>query len=137
MRVNNLNNQQGFIALISAIIISLLLVTISVTVATTGFLSRFNVLDSENKERSLALAEACLDTALLRLALNPADTTTGPVVISGSDTCNVYSVALNTPVADQITIQAKGVTNKAVTNLELIVNKDGLTQISWEEIPSL
>lgn len=136
MRVNNLKKQQGFIALISAIIISLLLVTISVTVATTGFLSRFNVLASENKERSLGLAEACLEKAVLRLAQNPSDTTTGSVSV-GTESCNVYSVSLNTPSVNQVTIQAKGNVNNAITNLKLIIDSVTFSQISWEELLSL
>lgn len=136
MSLKNFKNEEGFIALISVIIISLLLVTISVTVATTGFLSRFNVLDTENKDRSANLAEACLDSAILRLAKNPTDTTTGSVSV-GSESCNVVSVSLNSPSTNQITIQSKGSVNNSVTNLRLIIDSATLGQISWEEIPSL
>jgi hypothetical protein len=122
--------EEGFIALISAIIISLLLLTIVVALNLTGFLGRFNILDSEYKERSVSLAEACVDTALLNLANNL--NYTGPVNI-GVDTCNILTVQANTPVAGQTTVKTKAIFQKATTNLEIVVNSSDLSVVSWKE----
>jgi type II secretory pathway component PulK len=62
------NNQKGFIALISVVIISFVLLLVATTLSTKGFYARFNILDSESKERSNALADACIETARLKLA---------------------------------------------------------------------
>ena len=60
----------GFIALFSVIIISFVLLIVAVTLNFTGFSGRFNILDSESKERSNALAEACIDSGRLAIALD-------------------------------------------------------------------
>jgi len=62
--------QEGFIALTSSIIISLLLMTMVLTVSTSSFYARKGALEGENKRESLGLAESCMNIALLRLAEN-------------------------------------------------------------------
>ena len=52
----------------SVIIICVILVLITSTLSLTGFYGRFNMLDSELKERSSAAAEACIDQGLLLIA---------------------------------------------------------------------
>lgn len=56
--------QRGFIALISAIVISTILLSLAVTLGSSTFFSRFDVLNSEYKRISLGLAEACVNSAL-------------------------------------------------------------------------
>ena len=63
--------KRGFVALITAIILSLILIVITVTLNQSGFFTRSILVDSENKERSVGLAEACVDVAILRLANDP------------------------------------------------------------------
>lgn len=120
----------GFIAIMSAAIISILLLTITVSLGLSGFFGRLNILDSESKERSSALAEACINTAILNLAQG--STITGSVAVGG-DNCNIISVQNNIPSTGQTTIQAQAVINKAYTNLKIIVDNNTFTAISWEE----
>ena len=89
------NKKNGFVALISAVIISVLLLIITVGVSMTGIMGRFNVLDAESKERSISLAEACADTAILNFsqAFSPPSTVT-----AGSDTCSIFPVVSDTPI---------------------------------------
>jgi hypothetical protein len=87
---------KGFIALISALIISLVLLLIASGGSISGFYTRVNSLSSEYKEQSQALADACVSHTLLALALDAAyagsaTTTvgdaacyTGPITVSGS-----------------------------------------------------
>jgi len=130
-----INQQSGFIALISAIIISVLLLTIAVTIGMTGIFGRFNVLDSESKERSAALAEACADTAILKLSIDQDYVLTSAdhnISIIGTDTCDIYSLP-NTPRTFPITIQTQGIVNKSYTNLIVIIDAD-YSIASWEEV---
>ena len=136
MILSSLKNQQGFLALISVIIILAVLLIIAVSISFLGFFSRFNVSDAEYKKRSSGLAEACIDTVLLRLANDSTDTTTGNVPI-GIDSCDVISVQLDTPSPDQTTIQTKSVFQKSVTNIRIIINSGNFSIISWEELPTL
>ncbi|MEK7569738.1 MAG: hypothetical protein AAB500_02525 [Patescibacteria group bacterium] len=78
---------KGFIALFSVIIITLVLLVVAVSLNFTGFFSRFNIFDTEKKEQSSALAEACLEDARLELALNSTFTGGGGVTL-GTDTCS-------------------------------------------------
>ena len=132
----NALTQQGFVALISAIIISALLLTITITMGMTGIFSRFNVLDSESKERSSALAEACADEAIMKLASDKDYKLVSPDdhnIAVGSDTCDIVSLSPATPRSFPITIQTRGVINKSYTNLVVTINSDyGID--SWEEV---
>jgi len=130
--------QKGFIALTSAIIISVLLLAITVSLGFSGFFTRLNILDSESKERSVALAEACIDTAILKLA-NSTDyvlVSADHVIPVGTDTCNIISLAPNPSRSFPITIQTQACINKSVTNLEVIID-DNLDITSYKELPYL
>ena len=117
----------------SVIIIMAILMIIVVSSSLTGFFSRFNILDSEFKERSVALADACVDTTLSRLAFDA--TYAGPEAVSvGSDTCNILS-ALN-PVGNPRTYKIQAIYQKAYTNLLVTIDINTLSVTSWQEVPT-
>ena len=126
-------NNSGFIALMSSIIISVILLLIAVTLSFTGLNIRFNILDSELKERSNALAEACVDMALLELVRDSNYQGGETVTVSGSDTCIIKTI---NPIIDPVVIDTKAIFQQATTNLHIKVNKSNLKVISWEEIPT-
>ena len=135
-----MEKNKGFVALMSAIIISILLLAVTFTLSFSGFFSRFNVLDTEFKKRSAAIAEACADTALLQLAQSA--TTTLPFDCSmGGGTGSIVSVSSSVPAAGQTTIKTKGEmkinsVQKVVTNLSIVASTTSASVISWEEIPT-
>src|SRR3989344_2650817 len=61
-------NSAGFIALTATIIVAAVLLVLTVSIASSGFQGRFAVFDGEVKEASRALAEACVETAILKHA---------------------------------------------------------------------
>lgn len=126
--------ESGFIALMSTIIISAVLLIITVSLNLTGFLGRFNIFDSELKEVSLNLAEACGDTALLNLA--NAVTYLGDVSV-GSDKCTIVSVQGDTPSAGKTTVKttAMPANSRVVTNIEIVIDSISLEVITWKEVP--
>ncbi len=131
-----MNNQKGFVALISIIIIMSVLLVISVSLSLTSFNTRFNVGDAEYKKKSSALAEACLDAQLLKLAqgviiIYPA------TVSVGSDSCTIISKQDNVPTSGQSTIKTKAVFQQSITNLEFVVNSSNFSLINWQELPNL
>ncbi|MDO8618385.1 MAG: hypothetical protein Q7R49_00405, partial [Candidatus Daviesbacteria bacterium] len=131
---NPINKQDGFIALISAIIISLLLLTITVVLNFSAFFGRFNVLDSEFKETSVGLAEACVDVAMLELEKNPAYTGSASIDIDSVRKCKVRLV-YNSGSFKVIETQAEY--NRSFTNLRVKVTiPPGVTVSSWEELPN-
>lgn len=127
-----IKTNSGFIALMSAIIISVILLLIATNLSLTGFYGRSNILDYELKERSSALAEACVDTALLKLANNPS--------YGGSEFVNVDKVGGNDctikPVVGDI-IQVQGYYNNIYfTNLEIEFDPSDISVTRWEEKPN-
>lgn len=127
----NKQNDKGFIALTSAIIVSVVLLLIATTLSFTGFSSRFNILDSEFKERSSALADACLDVALLGFAQNPSYL--GNVNVSvGGNSCSISTV---TTSGSEKTFVTRGIYSNSYTNLEVTVDATTFSVISVEEIP--
>lgn len=67
---NNHLKNNGFIALISVIIISFVLLLVSTTLTLTGFSVRFDILNSEFKKVSENIADGCIESARLILAQN-------------------------------------------------------------------
>ncbi len=59
---------RGFIALVSAIIISVILLALAVAVSSSTFFARFNGLNREYKRISLGLAESCVQAALGKIS---------------------------------------------------------------------
>lgn len=72
----NISNMQikikneGFIALISVIVIGTVLLIASITLSLNGFYGRFNILNTEFKEISNKLVDACLERARLSIGLS-------------------------------------------------------------------
>ena len=62
------NPQRGFIALISTVIISAILIALMASVGMASFYARSDALGAENKREAQALAESCVNIALLALA---------------------------------------------------------------------
>ncbi len=131
--------KSGFVALITAIVLSIILITVAVALNEIGFLTRSEALDSEYKDRSTALAEACVDTALLKLAANPNYTGNESAITVGSDTCAIDTV---TTAGTQVTINTHAVfpapsvtTQGATTRLKIVANSSDLSIASWNEVP--
>ena len=132
-----MKNNSGFIALMSSIIISVILLLIATSSSLTSFYGRTNILDFELKERSSTLAEACVDTAILKLAQNKNYEliTTDHNISIGTDHCNIFSLSPNPPRTGNITIITKAnYNNTYFTNLQTIVNSINMSVVSWEEV---
>lgn len=124
---------KGFIALTSVVIISAILLMVTLSGSLTGFYSRYSILDVELKEQSTALADACADIVLLRLAENPLFA--GPeTVMVGEDRCTIFDSP--NPGENPRTFIVQGIHNRSYTNIALIVNTDTLSLISWQEMPA-
>lgn len=127
---------KGFIALISAIVISMALLVVTVTLSYSSFFSRYTMLESEYKERSSALAEGCVASALLKLAGN-SSYIGGETITIGSDICSIRTISVsgsNKIIETQASFP--NTNSKAYTDLRVAVDIDTLVVASWQEIPS-
>jgi len=128
---------QGYIAITSAIVISILVLTIVLALSFSGFYGRTNIGNSYYKQISRALAESCVDSARLKIAYNPLYSPTNEIVAIGSDSCIINSVqTVPTPTPPRIIIKTEATINGAVTNLEVALHPLDLSVISWDEIPT-
>jgi hypothetical protein len=139
------NDQKGFVAVVSVIIISMILLVLVVTLSTSSFFNRYNVYDSENKRVSLALAEACANTAMLKVAQDSGYTpiTAGECVSvsdscpSGARVCKICSVS-NTGGVYTIVARAVYGTNKTYSTVQVsgTLTTTNFAVTSWQELAS-
>jgi hypothetical protein len=85
--------QRGFVALISVIVISAVLLSFMASVGLASFYARFDALGIENKREATALAESCANTALLALS-----TSTDPAHYDPSD----QAIVIGTDAAGKV-----------------------------------
>jgi len=130
-------SNRGFISLISAIVIGLVIMLAVITLAQRGIAGRFLLLDFESKEISSGLAAACVETARIAIANDPAYQTASTSVAVGSGSCMLVSVARDTPTVGQSRIETTGEDRGATTNLRVVVDAATLDIVSWVEVPSL
>jgi hypothetical protein len=126
------SNNRGYIAITSAIVISALLLVISGIVSFSSYLSRFNVLDVSSKEESRALAEACVEKALLKLALNASYGGNEVLAITAGRSCRILPVE---SAGGQKIVKTTAAFGGAVSNLKVVMVLSPPTIISWEEVP--
>lgn len=123
--MNKKRGNQGFIALVATIIISLVLLVMAADESSSGWFARFNILGTEAKEQANALAEGCAEQALAMLLTDP--TYTGNIDITSLDgTCHVFPIQLNFPTAGLVTIRTQGVVRGSYTNLDMAMEMNDL-----------
>lgn len=138
----SVNSQDGFVALISSIIIGTVLIAITFSLGFSSFIARVNILDSEFKEKSVGLAEACADTAIIMLqgdsGYAPASPP-GDSITVGASSCYIWSIVPTGSWPKTVRVQAKypQTGNKnSYTNLEIIVSQQAGEVVvdSWKEL---
>jgi len=126
--------QEGFIALISILILSAVLLVTTLGLAQFGIANRFFILNIEQKSASNRLAEACVHVARIKTYNDPTETITSAVSVPVADsTCTIIAL---TPVGSNTTIKAKGQSGDAVTNLVVVVDNTTGDFTSWTEVSS-
>lgn len=122
--------QKGYIALTSAIIISTLVMAVSLALSFSSVFNRFDILGAEFKKNSRAFAEACVETALLKLAQNSAYAGNENIQIASSS-CSILAVESS---GGQKIIKTKTNFNSYITNLKITVTFPDIAIIFWEEL---
>ncbi len=122
----------GFIALISVIVISAVLLAVASSLSLRGIFTQSNVVDSENKKVSHALAQICLDTAVLKLQQDE-NYSGGEVLSQELGFCSVCPIS---KVAGVYTIDTRSIIQNAFTNLEMKINSSDYSIQSVQELPT-
>jgi hypothetical protein len=116
-------NARGFIALFSVIIVSAILMLAAVGLSFSGFFGRFNVVDSEYKARSDALASSCLDTAILKAVSGGSGV--GSQIIN-TESCN-YNISGST-------IKAWATVSNTYTSYQATINTSTYQMTDFKEL---
>jgi hypothetical protein len=122
-------DESGFIAIISVTIVAALLMAVSFALSASGFFARSDIADSEYKERSTALAEACIEDALVKLAADPAYLGNETLTI-GTEHCTIMTIPSGSPKI----IKTTAILQSSVSNIAVSVDPLDLSIISWEEV---
>lgn len=125
--------RDGYIAMTSAIIISMLVMAIVFAVSMTGYFSRANIMTSEFKDLSLALAEGCAEKALLKYAEDNSYAGNENISIDSYE-CTILPV--ETSGSNKI-IKMKATVQNATSNIKVTFDANNMTIISWEELSNL
>ncbi|HVM73269.1 MAG TPA: hypothetical protein VMU13_00085 [Candidatus Paceibacterota bacterium] len=131
---------RGFIALMSTIIITAILLAVMATVGMASFYARSDALASEEVHVARARATSCIDVTLLALATstdpasyNPTDETIDVGDDKKGDTCVIESVV---DTGTEITIRTHAQANNSFASISATVSlPPTLKIISWSELP--
>lgn len=151
------NKNSGFMALVSMLILSTVLVMLMLANSTSTFFARFDVLGKENKVIAENLAQSCINTALLKLAedynydpLNDSyyQTSKGVPVNVGLYTCFIVSTNPGGPRSGNftnVTITTSASHHKSFSTFRVLTKvlnpsqpqspaEPNISIISWEEV---
>lgn len=122
----------GFIALISVLILSTVLLATTLSLAQFGIANRYFILDLEQKAASVKLAEACVHISRITAYNNPVYVLTSPVFFEiGGGVCSVYSMSV---AGTATTIEATARVGDAVTNLRVVMDHTNGDFLCWREV---
>jgi hypothetical protein len=131
MKIIKIKNR-GYVTLISAIIISAVLMSVMLNQSLFGFHVRFSVLNHEKKTASFFLALSCVEIVKIKLSDQAVYVYGGNEIIDMVDgNCQVDSVYFS---QNQITFTVNALYKDAKTTLKAVVDSDNFNLISKKEL---
>lgn len=131
----HISDHSGFIALISVLTMSALILAVGIGLASRGISLSGVSSGRELSARAHALAESCAEHAVLRLVNDLAYAGGETIVVSGSDACDVLPVEGSGNQNRVIKTEALMKGYKRRIRIELAQVKP-LTILTWKEAPS-
>jgi hypothetical protein len=129
--LSNDNHNQGYIAVISAVIISSIVIVIALVFSSSNFLGRFDSQNVEMKEVGEGVAKGCLEYARLKLAQGAYS---GNELKSiGDYTCRILPIET---ASGEYIIKATSTVSNKETKLKLRISSVDFQTISLEEVNS-
>ncbi len=122
--------ENGFMAITTVMILSVILLLVATSLSFSGFFTRYNILDNELKKVSTGIAEACVDQALLKLAID-SNYPGGEIVNVSGNPCTIKNITVSG--GGQKTINVKADYKHYVTNLSITINATTLQINHWQE----
>lgn len=125
-----IKNQEGYIAVISAVIIMAIVMVIALVFSSSNFLGRFDSQSLEMKDMARSVAAGCLEYARLQLALN-SGYAGNEVRTIGNHACSLLPVSLG---GNQYLIESSSTVGNGSVKLKLFADKNTLKTISLQEV---
>ena len=131
---------RGYIAVVSAIIVSSILALVVFTSSSSVFITRFSQLDSEDKEQSKVLAFSCAYEALYAYGEDSSYNPQHAVIRLGGDNngnseeCTIDSVK---EVGSTLTVFVHASARDSYTALQIDAQTNPLSMVEWYEITSI
>lgn len=123
-------NQRGFIALISVLMLSVILLGVVISLAQYGMVSRYALLTLEQKEISHARARGCIQVARIAIANDSLYETTDKQVSYDDSWCEIVLIDAD---GGQSIVRVSASSSGAVTNLEAIIDSASGDLLKIEE----
>lgn len=134
--MTSLQSTQGFVALISVLVISTILFSSVVILAQSHIVHRHMLLDFENKLQSEQLAEACVEIGKIFIYNNSYITKDGlpyhGIFPIKDMECSVHSI---THIDTKSEIITQGTFKESVTTLRVEIDTQSNTITAWQEVP--
>jgi Tfp pilus assembly protein PilX len=124
---------RGFIALISVLMLSVILLVAVISLAQYGIISRYALLTLEHKEISASRAEACVQVARIAVSNDPLYETTNKQVAVGDSWCELVSIEADD---DTSIVEASASSSEATTNLRVEIDNTTGSISKHEEVPN-
>ena len=121
---------RGYIAITTTIILALVMLVLAITLGVTNLTTRLGEVDFMNKRLSYFTAQACLEDARLKLAID-SNYAGNEVVNVGSYQCSILDV--ETSGSNRI-LKARAQIQGPTTNLRLTVDSSTLETVTLEEL---
>ncbi len=136
MNADRQSPARGFIALMSVVVISSVLLLLVTEGSFSGFTSRINSLNHEFKNQSEALAEACVQQALLEYAHNSSFVGNASSSVTASEECYVGSMSRVSSNPALLTFTAQAASHNAYTFYEITARVTDLKIVRFVELSS-
>lgn len=120
----------GYIAITTAIILSIVVLVVALSLGSAAMFTRAQILDAESKRLSYSIARSCLDRARLEMALSPIYVGNATTTISNHQ-CHLETI--ETSGGNKI-IKTKASIGNATSHLKLTVDGSTLSTVQLEEL---
>lgn len=124
--------ENGFIALLSILIISVTLLASTLSLAQLGIANRFFMLTLEQKTMSERYADACVHIGRVTIYNNPhLSMGTAKMYAVGDGICTIHSIAQS---GTENILHVSASEENAVTYYEVVIDNTNGAFISWDEV---
>lgn len=127
---------RGFIALISVLVLSVILLAAVISLAQYGISSRYALLDLENKTISEELARSCVQVARIAVFNDNLYETTNHIIPVGDFRCEIKNISANTPYPGISQFEIQASSSGATTNLVIEIEANSGNILLVEEVPT-